>query len=70
MPEYEPLVRGSRLAAARRVAMRAIQTDFPLPPTCDAAFPYRLLGGTIARGARWVAVIDRAGQVKYRDLGE
>jgi hypothetical protein len=69
MPEYGVLVQASRTIANRGVAMRAIRTDFPLPPTGDPEFVYRMLGGRLDRTSRWVATIDRRGAVTYRDVG-
>ena len=69
MPEYGVLVHASRVIVNRGVAMRAIRTDFRLPPTADPQFVYRMLGGRLDRTSRWVATIDRSGGVTYRELG-
>jgi hypothetical protein len=69
MPEYRALVQGSRTAAARRQPMRAILTEFALPPTADPTFPYRILGGTIDPSSRWTAIIAGDGSVHYRREG-
>ncbi len=69
MPEYGILVRASRVIVNRGVPMRAIRTEFVLPPTGDPEFVYRMLGGRLERTSRWVAVIDRAGAVTYQDMG-
>ena len=69
MPEYGPLVQGSRAAARRGVPMRAVRTEFPLPPTGDPEYLYLLLGGRIERSSRWLAVIAKNGSVTYQDLG-
>jgi hypothetical protein len=66
MPEYGALVQGSRTVAARRQPMRAILTDFALPPTADPSFPYRILGGTLDPSSRWTALIAVDGSVRYR----
>jgi hypothetical protein len=69
MPEYGPLVQGSRTAARRGVPMRAVRTEFPLPPTGDPEYIYLLLGGRIERSSRWLAVIAKNGSVTYQDIG-
>jgi hypothetical protein len=69
MPEYGVIVHASRVIANRGIAMRAIETDFPLPPTANPQFVYRMLGGRLDRTSRWVATIDRTGGVAYRDVG-
>ena len=66
MPEYRALVAGSRTVARRGQPMRAIQTDFRLPPTADPEFIYGILGGQLDRQAPWIAVITREGGVEYR----
>jgi hypothetical protein len=70
MPQYEALVRGSRRIASMRQPVRAVQTAFPLPPTSDPDFIYRILGGRIDRDAEWVAMIATDGQVSYRQIKE
>lgn len=69
MPQYAPLVKGSRLLAHRRMPLRAVRTTFGLPPTGDPEFIYRLLGGRIERTAAWMAVIDENGDVSYQEVG-
>lgn len=69
MPEYGVLVQASRVIVNRGVPMRAIRTDFRLPPTGDPEFVYRMLGGHLDRTSRWVATIERSGAVTYRDVG-
>jgi hypothetical protein len=69
MPQYGPLVHGSRIAARRGVPLRAVRTTFALPPTGDPQSIYTLLGGRIEPGARWTAVIDADGNVTYEDGG-
>jgi hypothetical protein len=66
MPEYGPLVDGSRQLVERRGAIRAIRTEFALPPSADPEFLYRILGGRFDPSSRIVAVITREGQVVYR----
>lgn len=69
MPQYAPLVKGSRLLAHRQMPLRAVRTTFGLPPTGDPEFIYRLLGGRIDRAAAWTAVIDDNGDVTYQEVG-
>ena len=66
MPEYGPLLDGSRLIIERRGAIRAIRTEFALPPSADPQFLYRILGGRFDPSSQVVAVITRDGQVVYR----
>ena len=66
MPEYGVLVDASRRAVAQHYPLRAVVTDFPLQPTVDSAFIYRILGGRLSRDASVVAVISRDGSVTYR----
>ena len=65
MPEYAAIVRASRQMASRGVPLRQIEMDF-LPPTCDAEFVYRILGGLVAPDAEWIATVSPAGDVRYR----
>jgi len=65
MPEYEILVRASRQIAQRQQPMRSIEPQFPLPPTCDPEFIFRVLGGRIDRQAEWRAQIAPDGRVSY-----
>lgn len=69
LPEYGAMVDGSRVIAQRGIAMRAVRTNFALPPTCDPEFIYRILGGRIDRTAPWLAIIAADGSVKYEQLG-
>lgn len=69
MPQYRPLVKGSRILANRQMPLRAVRTTFGLPPTGDPEVIFRFLGGRIDRTARWMAVIDQDGNVTYKDLG-
>ena len=65
MPEYRALVDGSRTLLKRGQAMRAVQTDFALPPTGDPEFLYRTLGGVIDPASQWIGVIEATGSVHY-----
>jgi hypothetical protein len=69
MPEYGAIVKASRVLAKRAAPVRAVQTDFPLPPTNDPEFVYQILGGRIDRTSPWVAVITLNGDVVYRRVG-
>jgi hypothetical protein len=68
MPEYGALVRGSQQIVNRHTPMRAIWTEFPLPPTADPEFIYRIMGGRIQHGAPWMAIIMLDGTVVYRKI--
>jgi hypothetical protein len=46
LPEYRVLVAASRILAERHEPMRSIGTEFTLPPSTDAEFVYKILGGT------------------------
>ena len=69
MGEYGVIVHASRVIVDRGTPVRAIRLDFPLPPTNDPEFVYRILGGRIDPQSPWVAVILRSGDVTYRNLG-
>jgi hypothetical protein len=68
MPEYGAIVHASRVVVNRGTAVRAIRTEFRLPPTNDPEFVYRILGGKLDPASPWVAVIQRSGDVTYRNL--
>jgi hypothetical protein len=68
MPEYGAIVHASRVIMGRGTPVRAIRTDFRLAPTNDPEFVYRVLGGRIDRASPWVAVIQRSGDVTYRNM--
>jgi hypothetical protein len=70
MGEYGVIVHASRVIVDRGTPVRAIRLDFPLPPTNDPEFVYRILGGRIDPASPWVAVILRSGEVAYRNLGQ
>lgn len=65
MPEYSALVDASRTLVARGQPIRAIRTEFELPPSSDAAFIFTILGGRLQPDAAWVATIARNGTVRY-----
>ena len=68
MPEYAPLVEGSRRIVRQRQPMRAIETEFTLPAPSDPTFVYRILGGTIDPASPWVARIRTTGDVDFRKV--
>jgi len=68
MPEYAPLVEGSRRAVRQRQPMRAIETEFTLPAPSDPTFVYRILGGHIDPASPWVARIRTTGDVDFRKV--
>jgi hypothetical protein len=70
LPEYRVLVDASRRIASTRQPMRAIVTEFSLPPTSDPHFIYTIFGGRIERGAPWFAVVSADGRVTYRKIEE
>jgi hypothetical protein len=65
MPEYEVLVKASRDIVRLGQPMRAIRTTFPMPPTSDSEFIFKILGGRVQRGAPWHCIIRADGQVDY-----
>jgi len=69
MPQYAPLVKGSRVLAHRGMPLRAVRTTFRLPPTGNPEIIFRFLGGRIDRAAAWTAVIDENGDVTYQAVG-
>ena len=68
MPEYAPLVEGSRRVVGQRQPMRAIETEFTLPAPSDPTFIYRILGGVIDPASPWVARIRTTGDVDFRQV--
>jgi hypothetical protein len=67
MPEYGAIVHASRVIVNRGQPVRAIRTDFPLRPTNDPEFAYRILGGQIDRTSPWIATIELNGDVTYQN---
>jgi hypothetical protein len=68
MPEYAPLVEGSRRVVRQRQPMRTIETEFTLPAPSDPTFVYRILGGAIDPASPWVAKIRKTGDVDFRKV--
>jgi hypothetical protein len=70
LPQYGLMVDASRAIAGMGRPIRAIKTEFALPPTSNPEFIYQILGGRIDRGAPLVAVIKQDGGVAYEKAGE
>jgi hypothetical protein len=68
MPQYALLVDASRKIRSLGQPMRAIQTDFTLPPTADPEYLFALLGGQIDRRSPWLCVIRSDGRIDYRQV--
>ena len=69
LPEYRVLVAASREIAGSHEAVRAIRTEFMLPPSTDPEFLYTILGGRIDANASASAVIRADGSVRYVEGG-
>ncbi|HVC21422.1 MAG TPA: hypothetical protein VNE16_15220 [Vicinamibacterales bacterium] len=65
MPQYAALVKGSSAIVSMGQPMRSVQTAFPLPPTADPTFIFRILGGRFDQKSPWAAVIQPDGRVTY-----
>jgi hypothetical protein len=65
MPEYGPLVEGSRKIARLDQPMRHIDTEFTLPQPSDSTFVFRILGGRLDPASPWTARIAANGDVAY-----
>ena len=65
LPEYRVLVAGSRELASRNEPVRAIRTEFTLPPSTDPEFLYKILGGRIDGNASRTALVHSDGTVTY-----
>jgi hypothetical protein len=68
MPEYGAIVHASRVLVGRGMPIRAIRTEFKLPPTNDPEYIYGILGGQIDRASPWIATIQLTGDVTYRKV--
>jgi hypothetical protein len=64
MPEYRPLVRASRVMAARGQPLRRIDAAF-LAPTSSSTFLYEILGGRLSPDSPWIAIVEPDGDVRY-----
>ena len=69
MPEYGTLVAASRELVKVKQPIRAIRTEFPLLPTADPEFMYRILGGRLDPASMSMALVARDGRVTFRQLG-
>ena len=65
LPEYRVLVEASRTIAAAHPSVRAIRTEFTLPPSTDPEFLHRILGGRVDPNAPRAALIQADGSVRY-----
>jgi hypothetical protein len=65
LPEYGPLLDGSRAIAKVPKPMRGIRTEFSLPPSTDPTFLYTILGGRIDPRSPYVGVIKANGAVMF-----
>jgi len=63
MPQYGPLLDGSRSLVHLQRPLRAVRTEFTLPPTSDPEFIYGILGGRIDRTSAITGVIAADGRV-------
>jgi hypothetical protein len=68
LPEYGPLLDGSRKLAKVTTPMRAIRTEFALPPSTNPAFLFTILGGRIDPRSPYVAVITADGGVTFEGV--
>lgn len=69
LPEYRVLIQSSRRIAGEHESVRAIRTEFVLPPSTDPEFLYRILGGRIDANASSSARIRSDGTVEYVEGG-
>jgi len=68
LPEYGALVEGSREIRSRTSEVRAIETEFALPPSTDRTFLFEVLGGRVTPQGRVIATIQRSGQAIFRPV--
>jgi hypothetical protein len=68
MPEYGLLVDASKKIQRLGQPMRAIETEFKLPPTGNPEFLFEVLGGRIDRNARWICLIRANGTLSCRQV--
>jgi hypothetical protein len=66
MPQYGPLVRGSRAVIRHANPVRNLDTTFELPPLSDRHFPFEAMGGRFRDDAAFDAVIDERGDATFR----
>ena len=65
LPEYGPLVRGSRDVRRRVAEVRSLQVQLALPASTDRHFVYEILGGRVTPEAPVAATIDSTGHVSF-----
>lgn len=65
LPEYRPIVTGTKRIAHQTMTLRRLNTTFPMPPFTDAAFPFEAMGGRFSDDASFDAVIDERGDVVF-----
>jgi hypothetical protein len=65
LPQYEPLVRGSRAIRRYTADVRSIRTEFGLPDSTDRTFLFRVLGGRVTPEAKYHATIGSTGAVTF-----
>ncbi len=65
LPEYRLLVDASRKIKSVRQPMRAIKTEFTLPPTASPEFLFEVLGGRLDPSAEWMCLIRTDGTLQY-----
>ena len=66
MPQYGPLVDGSRALVQLQRPVRAVRTEFTLPATSDPEFIYRILGGRIDPASGVVGIITADGRARQQ----
>lgn len=69
LPQYAPLVKGSREIKRQANEVFAIETDLTLPPSTDLYFLYQVLGGALSPRSDLIARIDADGGVVLRKHG-
>jgi hypothetical protein len=67
MPQYGPLVKGSGRIIRQHVTLGRLETTLPMPPFSDETFPFIAMGGRFSDSAAFDAIIDAAGNVRYRE---
>lgn len=65
LPEYGPLVRGSREVRRRVSEVRSLETQLALPASTDRHFVYEILGGRVTPEAPMAATIESTGRVSF-----
>ncbi len=68
VPQYEALVKGSRQMIRADIAPRSISASFRLPPTTDADFLFKVMGGRLDPASKVDAEIQPGGGVLYRRI--